>query len=184
MLIHCALLFGGDSFVTQPYLYALIGSGKYIQVYAGFKSYIQWRVSRREGISIRITSADTECVCCTCDKHNPKAYNNMHPSPAPTTANQLGRFCSPKCLVLHQCIWLCRECVYHMFISYFSGMVQVLPFRPSQAWDYLPTQGGNSSQLSLQTLLRLNQTLMLPHTQHHRGVIYVVTGRMYIPRNA
>ena len=58
------------------------------------------------GSSVRITSVDTKCVYCTRDKHNPKAYynNNMHPSPVPTTANQLGHSRSPKCLALH---WLC-----------------------------------------------------------------------------
>ena len=43
-------------------------------------------MERFPGMTVRVTSAGTECVRCTRDKHSPKAYssdNNIHPGPVP-----------------------------------------------------------------------------------------------------
>ena len=43
-------------------------------------------MERFPGMTVRMTSAGTECLCCTGDKHTPKTYssdNNMHPGPIP-----------------------------------------------------------------------------------------------------
>ena len=51
-------------------------------------------MERFPGMTVRATSAGTECVRCNRDKHIPKVYscdNNMHPGPVPQAL--LERFC-------------------------------------------------------------------------------------------
>ena len=43
-------------------------------------------MERFPGMTVRMTSAGTECIRCTRDKHSPKTFssdNNMHPGPVP-----------------------------------------------------------------------------------------------------